>query len=493
MNSLIHLMRRFLPVMLAVGMASPSVFAAEAAGRVLVAVGETFVQRSGRDVRLERGAAVEAGDVLRVGEASNLQVRFSDEAVVALRSNTLFRIDDYKFANQADADKSVFSLLKGGLRTVTGIIGRASRQNYAVKSVASDMSVTATIGVRGTHFTVVNCNSDCNNADGSRAANGTYGSVTDGRIVATNQGGEREFGKNEYFHVASAAESPQPLLAPPSFLRDKLEGAARNAPKRQAAAETTAPAQEAAGSLSGDGVLAATATTSIATVALATTVPTLSTQQQAIADTATANKIFRVSNELNAPNNFDMYDSGYQNTTASTLPGVPVGQQGSNIEAGNVVWGVGGWGTSSTCAAAGRCHWAYGTDTPSAVLPTSGIVTYAHVGGTTPTDALGNAGVVTQGGVLQVNFGTSTMSMPTALQYTVNGHNYSVSFANKVYNDFFSMTGAGFCTNCGGQNITVGVYGTAVGASAQGALLSVGTSAGGAITESTGTVQVYKK
>ena len=487
MNSLIHLMRRFLPVMLAVGMASPSVFAAEAAGRVLVAVGETFVQRSGRDVRLERGAAVEAGDVLRVGEASNLQVRFSDEAVVALRSNTLFRIDDYKFANQADADKSVFSLLKGGLRTVTGIIGRASRQNYAVKSVASDMSVTATIGVRGTHFTVVNCNSDCNNADGSRAANGTYGSVTDGRIVATNQGGEREFGKNEYFHVASAAESPQPLLAPPSFLRDKLEGAARNAPKRQAAAETTAPAQEAAGSLSGDGVLAATATTSIATVALATTVPTLSTQQQAVTDTVANNDISRQTVELTLPNSFNMYS----NASDTTLPGVPVNQTGSSAAAGDVVWGVGGWGASATCTAAYSCHWAYGIDTPSAALPTSGVATYNHVGGTAPTDSFGNTGAVTQGGVLQINFGTSTMAMTSPLEYSVGGKNYSVSFAGQPYDDFFTLNGAGYCSNCGGQNITVGVNGRTTGKNAEGAMLSVGTSSGP--LGSTATIQVYKK
>jgi len=199
-----------------------SVVHAEPVGRVLVAVGDTSALRNGAVVKLTRGAEVQTGDTLRVGEASNMQVRFTDEGITALRSNSEFRIDDYKFEEKTNIGKSFFSLVKGGMRAITGLIGRYNRDNYAVKAA------TATIGIRGTHFVLAQCAGDCFNKDGSKAEDGLFGGVTDGRIAVTNQAGEKEFGKNEFFHVPSANALPKPLLAPPSFLRDQLEGQAKS-------------------------------------------------------------------------------------------------------------------------------------------------------------------------------------------------------------------------------------------------------------------------
>lgn len=199
-----------------------SVVHAEPVGRVLVAVGDTSALRNGVAVKLTRGAEVQTGDTLRVGEASNMQVRFTDAGITALRSNSELRIDDYKFEEKTNIGKSFFSLVKGGMRAITGLIGRYNRDNYAVKAA------TATIGIRGTHFVLAQCAGDCFNKDGSQAEDGLFGGVTDGRIAVTNQAGEKEFGKNEFFHVPSADALPKPLLAPPSFLRDQLEGQAKS-------------------------------------------------------------------------------------------------------------------------------------------------------------------------------------------------------------------------------------------------------------------------
>ena len=195
---------------------------AEPVGRVLVAAGDTTALRNGVVVKLTRGAEIHSGDTLRTGETSNMQVRFSDEGITALRSNSEFRIDDYKFEGGTNVGKSFFSLVKGGMRSITGLIGRFNRENYAVKAS------TATIGIRGTHFVLAQCSNDCFNKDGSKAENGLFGGVTDGRIAVTNQAGEKQFGKNEFFHVASSDTQPKPLLTPPSFLRDQLEGQAKS-------------------------------------------------------------------------------------------------------------------------------------------------------------------------------------------------------------------------------------------------------------------------
>ena len=184
-------------------------------------------------VKLARGDGIQSGDTLHVGETSNMQVRFTDESIIALRSNSVFRIDDYKFESNNNLGKSFFSLVKGGMRSITGLIGKFNRENYAVKATS------ATIGIRGTHFVLAQCSNDCFNKDGSKAENGLFGGVTDGRIAVNNQAGEREFGKNEFFHVPTPDALPKPLLTPPSFLRDQLEGRAKSKEGKTALAKAS--------------------------------------------------------------------------------------------------------------------------------------------------------------------------------------------------------------------------------------------------------------
>ncbi|MBP8183923.1 MAG: FecR domain-containing protein, partial [Rhodoferax sp.] len=156
---------------------------AEPAGKVLAVAGSATIERAGQAVTIQAGQPVESGDVLAVGAGSALQVRFTDESVVALRANSRFKIENYQFKKDADTDRSLFGLLKGGMRTVTGLIGKFNQRNYAVQTS------TSTIGIRGTHFTLVACNDDCIRPDGTPEPNGTYGGVADGRIHVANQSG----------------------------------------------------------------------------------------------------------------------------------------------------------------------------------------------------------------------------------------------------------------------------------------------------------------
>jgi len=203
------------------------------AGRFILAVGDVVVARGAAEIRAGVGTPVETGDTIRVGVNSNAQVRLSDESILGLRSGTVLRLDEYAWSGTADGrERSIFSLLKGGFRTVTGAIGRLqSRDRYAVRTP------TATVGIRGTHYTLVHCDDDCaasptasggQTTPGAAVPNGTYGGVSDGRIGVENATGERLFGANEYFHVASQNTPPQSLIAPPSFLYDRLAGQSRN-------------------------------------------------------------------------------------------------------------------------------------------------------------------------------------------------------------------------------------------------------------------------
>src|SRR2546425_3411543 len=208
-------------LIIVLGLLSAPGLASAQAGRFLLAVGDVAVARGQAEIRAATGTPVQSGDTIRVGPASNAQIRMTDESIVGLRPGTVFRIDAYEYSGQAEP-RSLFSLLKGGFRTVTGAIGRLhSRERYAVRTP------TATIGIRGTHYTVVHCDNDCG-ADRGSISNGTYGGVTDGRIEVVKQTGEHEIAANTFFYVASASAAPQNLIAPPNFLYDRLEGQARS-------------------------------------------------------------------------------------------------------------------------------------------------------------------------------------------------------------------------------------------------------------------------
>src|SRR5712691_8002010 len=206
------------------GLLSAPDLALAQAGRFLLAVGDVVVARGPTEIRAATGTEVQSGDTIRVGPASNAQIRLTDESIVGLRPGTLFRLDEFAYSGQGDGnERSLFTLLKGGFRTVTGAIGRLhSRERYAVRTP------TATIGIRGTHYTVVHCDNDCGGAERGSISNGTYGGVTDGRIEVVNQTGEHEFAANTFFYVANANTAPQNLIAPPTFLYDRLEGQSRS-------------------------------------------------------------------------------------------------------------------------------------------------------------------------------------------------------------------------------------------------------------------------
>ncbi|HEX9365053.1 MAG TPA: FecR family protein [Vicinamibacterales bacterium] len=192
---------------------------AESAGRVLTADGDVLVLRGSQILRLSRGAVVESGDQIHTGADGKTLIVFTDSGLVWIRANSDFIIDEYSYA-RGGRESAFFSLLKGGVRSVTGLIGRRTRGNFRLR-----VSV-ATIGIRGTDFSVVMCQSDCRDSDGGAAATGLYGEVIEGRIAVTPLDDrllEREFGAGEFFYLADEHSTPAPLLLPPPFLRGKQD------------------------------------------------------------------------------------------------------------------------------------------------------------------------------------------------------------------------------------------------------------------------------
>jgi hypothetical protein len=90
---------------------------------------------------------VESGDTLVTEKNTYAQIRFIDHGEITLRPGTTFKIDNFAYeADKPEGDSAAFSLIKGGLRSITGLLGKRNKEKFSLKTP------TATIGIRGTTF-----------------------------------------------------------------------------------------------------------------------------------------------------------------------------------------------------------------------------------------------------------------------------------------------------------------------------------------------------
>jgi hypothetical protein len=129
--------------------AYPTLAYSAGAARVDFAAGSVMaVSAAGTQRVVAKGTEIGSGEAVVTGSGGRAQLRFTDGALISLQPGTEFKIDNYQFSGKNDnEEKGFFSLIKGGMRTITGLIGRSNRNNYQVSTSV------ATIGIRGTEYT----------------------------------------------------------------------------------------------------------------------------------------------------------------------------------------------------------------------------------------------------------------------------------------------------------------------------------------------------
>jgi hypothetical protein len=125
-------------------------------GTVTQLSGTLSVKKVDGTVRiLSQKSQVETGDTLSTERDSYAQIKFSDGALLTLKPNSAVKIQNFRFAqDQPQDDSFVYSLVRGGLRAVTGIVGKRSKEKYELETA------TATVGIRGTTLSADDCLSD---------------------------------------------------------------------------------------------------------------------------------------------------------------------------------------------------------------------------------------------------------------------------------------------------------------------------------------------
>jgi hypothetical protein len=194
--------------------------AASAAGTVTHLVGTLSAEKPDGAIRiLARDSKVDSGDRLTTEKDSHAQIKFSDGGQITLKPGTSVSFDSYAFDKEQPAkDTFVFSLIKGGLRALTGLIGKRGNQDaFRLKTP------TATIGVRGTDVGVDTV------PEGGPLPAGVYLVVFDGVVVAFNEAGFRAYEAGQYGFIQNLTTPPQVLQTnpgvsftlPPGFSSDQ--------------------------------------------------------------------------------------------------------------------------------------------------------------------------------------------------------------------------------------------------------------------------------
>ena len=124
----------------------PRANAVLASAKVVSAQGDIgVVDNSGARRKLVEGGAVYPGETLETGVASKAVLAFRDESRMTLGAGTRFRVDNFVFDDQNPKEgRFLVSLLKGSMRALTGLLGKANNRNVGFTTA------TATIGIRGT-------------------------------------------------------------------------------------------------------------------------------------------------------------------------------------------------------------------------------------------------------------------------------------------------------------------------------------------------------
>jgi hypothetical protein len=173
------------------------------AGHVQFVNGSVQVtNEAGQTHLLQKGDAVHESDTLTTSKGASAQIKMRDGGFVVIRPDSQLKFDSFKFSGEEDGtEQSFLSLIKGGVRAITGMIGHLHKSSYHITTIAS------TIGIRGTDhetFVVV---------PGSELAAtvpaGTYNKVNVGETTMTTDKGTISVLPNQMGFAGGLNQMPQ--------------------------------------------------------------------------------------------------------------------------------------------------------------------------------------------------------------------------------------------------------------------------------------------
>ncbi|MDT8405368.1 FecR domain-containing protein [Sulfuriflexus sp.] len=186
------------------------------AGKIVLLIGKaSVIDAAGKPRKLKRGGTFFEGDTFETQKKSFVKLKYTDGGVMLLRPETKLVVEEFRNPEKG-VGKSVFNLVKGGLRAVTGAVAKKDPSTYKLKTPV------ATLGVRGTDYVVRYCSGNCGdlaNLGVPAPQDGLYTGVSSGGIVLTNGGGSRQYNAGQFGYATSWNTPPEQLADAPGILK----------------------------------------------------------------------------------------------------------------------------------------------------------------------------------------------------------------------------------------------------------------------------------
>lgn len=488
-------------------------------GSFTFVTGDVNVQRrDGQRVSVTRGTPVNPGDAIVTGSHGMAQLTMVDQAKISLRPNTQFQIERY--AERADSGEgALLRLVRGTLRTFTGLISSAARDRFVMKTKV------ATVGIRGSgNVLFAGTAADCDPAKVEAAGGGcditvnhtiegshavTFGDFS-GPGLPPQQGGAQTLITGPGQTVLVTGRGDVRYIPTPAFIAD-------------AAINPTAASKSAGGGGEGGGgdtrnfgpndssgsstQQGTTTTVPIGNNGLGFTVVdasgnlggdpsslqdvVISAAGGPFAGQATAADVTVEAGALRA------YHS-YAGSQSGLVPTISGGTQRDvrTVSSGSAVMTMGRWesgslgfyGAGSATSVPGSIHWIYAPSGYPTYLSDvlTGSATYTLAAATSPTNQNNTAGSLGSA-TLNVNFSNRTLGATLAVSMPSAGGNAGGSWSLNAQavpfalNSFYASTADRLVvTNSSGQSsssnasLSGSIEGSFVGSSLQGAILGYG-------------------
>ncbi|HUX91529.1 MAG TPA: FecR domain-containing protein [Gallionellaceae bacterium] len=153
---------------------------------------------------LQKGDAVNESDTVTTAKGASAQIRMRDGGFIVIRPDSQLKFDSFIFNGKEDgSERSFFSLIKGGMRAITGLIGQKNKSNYRIATT------TSTIAIRGTDHETFVVLPDSPLA--AVAPAGTYNKVNLGETAIINAIGSIPVMPNQMGFAGAADQMPQLL------------------------------------------------------------------------------------------------------------------------------------------------------------------------------------------------------------------------------------------------------------------------------------------
>lgn len=161
---------------------------------------------------LALNSEVSSGDTLATEAQTYALVRFIDRSELTLRPNTTLVVDRFAYDEaRAEGDSAAFTLVKGGLRSITGLLGKRSKEKFSVKTPS------ATIGIRGTTFLLEYITVAGEAAASPGLASGLHVHVSEGGISLVNGAGQFQYDPGQFGYIKDYATRPVKMTSNPGM------------------------------------------------------------------------------------------------------------------------------------------------------------------------------------------------------------------------------------------------------------------------------------